>query len=74
MVLYQYPTRDKSSKPITACAEPSPGLSGIVMQITSLASQNYRAGLTSKWRLLYVSLFLRVFVIRGDSQERHRSA
>jgi hypothetical protein len=50
-------------KPIT-CVEPSQCLSGNVMQMISLASNNSGASLTSKWRLLYVSRFTRFHYTR----------
>jgi hypothetical protein len=54
----QYPIRGKFLKPLT-WVEPTRGLSENVMQMISLASKNSGASLTSKWRLLYVSLFTR---------------
>jgi hypothetical protein len=55
---HQCPIRGQILKPIT-CVETSPGLSGNVMQMISLASKNSGASLTSKWLLLYVSCFTR---------------
>jgi hypothetical protein len=60
---HQYPIRDQST-----CVEPSPSLSGNVMQMKSLASQNSGASLTSKWRLLMFPVS-RVSVIRDDLQQ-----
>jgi hypothetical protein len=65
---HQYPIRGQILNPIT-CVEPSPGLSGNVMQMIRSASQNSGASLTSKWRC-YTFPVSRVFIIRGDSQER----
>jgi hypothetical protein len=50
---HQYPIRGHILKPIT-CVEPSPGLSGNVLQMISLTSKNSGASLTPKWWLLYV--------------------
>jgi hypothetical protein len=55
---HQYPNRGQILKPVT-CVEPFAVLSGNVMQMTSLASKNSGASLTSKWRLLHVSRFTR---------------
>jgi hypothetical protein len=41
------------------CIETSPGLTGNVMKMISLASKNSGASLTSKWRLLFASCFTR---------------
>jgi hypothetical protein len=57
-------------KPVT-CVEPSPGLSGNVMQMISLASKNSGASLTSKWRLLYVSRVTRFRYTRRFAGTRH---
>jgi hypothetical protein len=40
-----------------AFVEPSPGLARIVMQMISLASEKYGAGVTSRWGLLHVPRF-----------------
>jgi hypothetical protein len=50
---HQYPIRGQILKPIT-CVEPSPRLSGNVMQMISESSKNSGASLTSKWWLLHV--------------------
>jgi hypothetical protein len=44
---HQYPSRGQNLKPIT-CVDPSPGLSGNVMQMIGLVLMNYEASLTSK--------------------------
>jgi hypothetical protein len=55
---HQYPIHGKILKPIT-CVEPSPGLSGNVIQMISLVSENSGSSLTSRWRLLFLSRFTR---------------
>lgn len=63
---HQYPIRGQILRAIT-CAEPSPGLSGNVMQVINSASK-YGAKLTSKCQLVSI------FNNGGDSQEPNPGA
>jgi hypothetical protein len=45
---HQYPIHSQILNPVT-CIEPSPGLSGNVMQVVGLAAKNSGATLTGKW-------------------------
>jgi hypothetical protein len=60
---HQYLIRGRIIKPVT-CVEPFPSSSGNVMQMMILASKNSGSSLTSKWRLLLLSCFMRFHYTR----------
>jgi hypothetical protein len=64
-------TRNNILSEHITCVKTSPGLSGNVIKIISLASKNSGASVTSKWRLLYVSRFTRFRYTRRHTGIKH---